>query len=62
MRRCTPAGSKDLSALPRSELFELKTIIFRNLSGRKSAAEFELLWKNKCWVAIEQACRRLRRK
>ena len=44
MKCYTPAGSKDLPSLPKSELFALKTvIIFRHLSGHKSAAEFEVI-------------------
>ena len=61
MRRCTPAGSKDLPALPKAELYQLKTIMFQQLPSfwRKPDA-FEKLWKDKCWKAIEQACKRQR--
>ena len=62
MKQCTPGGSKDLPALPLAELLELKSIVFRHIAGRKCPKKFELIWKTKCWVAIEQACRRLRRK
>ena len=62
MKQCTPGGSKDLPALPLAELLELKSIVFRHIAGRKCPKKFKLIWKTKCWVAIEQACRRLRRK
>ena len=62
MKQCTPGGSKDLPVLPLAELFELKSIVFRHIAGKKCPQKFELIWKTKCWVDIEQACRRLRRK
>ena len=63
MRRCTPAGPKELPALPKTELFALKTVMFRQLPQFwHRPNEFEKkIWKEKCWVAIEQACKRLRR-
>ena len=62
MKRCTPSGSKGFPALPKTELFQLKTIIFRHLPKYlRTPEDFETLWKSKCSVAIEQACRRLRR-
>ena len=58
--RCTPAGSKELPALPTAELYKLKTIIFQQLPHYwRNPQDFEVVWKEKCWVAIDQACRRL---
>lgn len=63
MRRCTLAGSKEFRALPKAELFYLKTIIFKQLPQFwRNPADFEKkIWKSKCWVVIEQACKRLHR-
>lgn len=62
MRRCTPAGTKDLPALPRAEMYTLKKLVFRAYPKFwHSPKSFETEWKSKCWVAIEQACGRLRR-
>jgi len=62
MSRCTPGGSKDLPALPKVELYALKTTLFQQLPLYwRKPEEFEVIWKSKCWVAIEQACHRLRR-
>ena len=63
MKQCTPAGSKDLPALPKAELFQLKVVVFRQLPKYwRKPDDFEIVWKERCWVAIEQACRRLRHK
>ena len=60
-QRCTPAGSKELPALPKAELYQLKTIMFQQLpSFWHKPDAFEKVWKDKCWTAIEQACKRLR--
>ena len=61
MSRCTPAGSKELPALPKAELFTLKTIYQQIPMYWRKPEEFENVWKTKCWVAIEQACRHFRR-
>ena len=47
MSRCTPAGSKDLPALPRAELYTLKSIIFEQLPHNwKKPEESEKIWKS----------------
>ena len=60
MARCTPRGTKDLPALPKKEMCELKKTVFQAFPNY-SAEAFETEWKSKCWPAIEQACGRLRR-
>jgi hypothetical protein len=60
MAVCTPSGSKDLPALPKHEMFELKKAVFRAFP-KYSPESFEIEWRRKCWTAIEQACGRLRR-
>lgn len=63
MKRCTPGGTKDFPALPKEEMFSLKKEVFLQLPQFwQSPANFEKIWKTKCWPAVEQACRRLRRK
>ncbi len=60
MRKCTPNGTREYPALPREELYELKTTLFRQFPKfHKCPANFEALWK-KCMTSIEQACKRLR--
>ena len=60
MRRCTPNGTRDFPALPREELYTLKTIMFNQFPRfQRCPGAFESVWK-KCVVAIEQACKRLR--
>ncbi len=60
MKKCTPSGTRDFPALPQEELFELKTIMFRQFPKfHHTPVSFEGIWK-KCVVAIEQACKRLR--
>ena len=62
MKQCTPSGSNAFPALPKNEMFQLKKAVF-HASPRfwHSPTSFEVEWKSKCWPAIEQACRRLRR-
>ena len=60
MARCTPSGTKDLPALPKQEMLELKKTVFRAFP-KYSVDAFETEWKSKCWTAIEQACGRTRR-
>ena len=63
MKRCTPGGTKELPALPREEMLTLKKAVYKELPQFwHSPVEFERLWKSKCWPAVEQACRRLRRR
>ena len=61
MRGCTPSGSSTLYALPKTEILNLKRMVFK-ASPRfwHSPAAFEAEWKGKCWPAFEQACRRPR--
>lgn len=61
MRRCTPAGSKDFLLLPKTALYYLKTVMFKQLPQfwRNPTELDRKIWKNKCWVAIEQACKYL---
>ena len=62
MKRCTPSGSNSLSALLKAEMQNLKRHVFRVFPRYwHSPAAFEVEWKTKCWPAMEQACRRLRR-
>ena len=62
MKRCTPSGSNFYPALPKAEMFHLKQVVFRTFPRFwDSPTVFEAEWKAKCWPAIEQACRRLRR-
>ena len=61
MKRCTPGGTKEFPALPKEEMFILKKIVYKQLPQFwHSPMQFEKLWKNKCWPAVEQACRRIR--
>ena len=60
MAVCTPSGTKDLLALPKHEMFELKKAVFRAFP-KYSPESFEIEWRRKCWTAIKQACGRLRR-
>ena len=63
MKRCTPGGTKDFPALPKDEMFSLKKEVFQQLPQFwQCPANFEKLWKTKCWPSVEQACCRLRRK
>ena len=63
MKQCTPGGSRELPALPKKEIFTLKKTIYKQLPQLwHSPIAFEKLWKSKCWPAVEQACRRLRRR
>ena len=62
MCKCTPSGTRNLPALPKAEMFQIKRIVFNAFPHLFPTAEaFEVEWKKKCWVAIEQACGRLRR-
>ena len=62
MKRCTPSGSSILPALPTDEMYKLKKVVFHTFpSFWHSPLAFDIEWKSKCWPAIEQACRRLRR-
>ena len=60
MARCTPGGTKDLPALPKQEMFELKKTVF-SAFPEYTMEMFESEWRSKCWPAIEQACGHLRR-
>ncbi|XP_064393574.1 uncharacterized protein LOC135341036 isoform X2 [Halichondria panicea] len=61
MARCTPNGCRDRPALPRQELYELKSEIFRLFPIYWcNPVGFEALWGN-CLTAIEQGCKRMRR-
>ncbi len=61
MARCTPNGCRDQPALPRKELYELKSEIFRLFPLYWcNPVGFEALWGN-CLTSIEQGCKRLRR-
>ena len=63
MKRCTPGGTKELRALPKREMMTLKKTVYRQLPQMWHSVDgFEKLWKGKCWPAVEQACRRLRRR
>ena len=63
MKRCTPGGTKELPALPKEEMLALKKAVYKELPQFwQSPFDFEKLWKRKCWPAVEQACRRLRRR
>lgn len=62
MVRCTPGGTRDLPGLPTTELFELKKVLLSQFPQYwKCLHVFEAIWK-KCRDAIEQACKRERRK
>ena len=60
MAQCTPGGTKDLPALPKEEMIELKKLLY-SIFPQYSPDMFEKEWRGKCWVSIEQACGRLRR-
>ena len=60
MAQCTPGGTKDLPALPKDEMSELKKLLY-SIFPQYSPDMFEKEWRQKCWVSIEQACGRLRR-
>ena len=63
MSRCAPARTPDYPVLPREELYQLKKVIFQQMPHYWSNKEgFEKIWRTKCWVAIEQACRRIHSK
>ena len=63
MGKCTPSGTKDLPALPKTEMQTLKRIVYRSFPKFWHSPEvFEAEWKVKCWAAIEQACGRIRRR
>ena len=63
MMKCTPGGTKEFPALPKGEMLILKNEVYKVLPQFwHSPADFEKLWKSKCWPAVEQACRRLRRR
>ena len=60
MKKCTPNGTREFPALPREELYKLKTVMFKQFPRYRSCpGAFESLWK-KCMTSIEQACKRLR--
>lgn len=60
MKKCTPSGTRDYCALPQEELFELKTIMFRQFPKyHQNPVGFESIWK-RCVVAVEQACKHIR--
>ena len=62
MKKCTPSGSSKYPALPKNEMYKLKKVVFHAFpSFWHSPVSFEAEWKSKCWPAVEQACRRLRR-
>ena len=59
-RQCTPNGARDLPALPREEVFQLKLSIFELFPTYWAApATFEGLWAE-CVSSIEQSCKRIR--
>ena len=45
MARCTPSGTKDLPALPKHEMLELKKTVFRAFP-KYSVDAFEMEWKS----------------
>lgn len=63
MCKCTPSGTKDMPALPKAEMQQLKDIVFQAFPRFwHSPDTYEKEWKKRCWPAIEQACGRLRRR
>ena len=61
MARCTVAGSRELPALPATELNHLKSMLLTLLPQYwRSPHEFEPVW-NLCTSSIGQGCNRLRR-
>ena len=61
MCKCTPSGTKDMPALPKAEMQQLKDIVFRAFPRFwHSPDTYEKEWKKRCWPTIEQACGRLR--
>ena len=62
MVRCTPGGTRELPGLPTRELYELKKVLLSQFPQYwRCLHVFEAIWK-KCRDAIEQACKRERRK
>ena len=59
LSKCTPQGSRAAPALPRKKLLELKKLMFTKLPGCQGS--FEAIW-GKCMTAIEQACKRARKR
>ena len=60
LKQCTPNGTRELPALPFTELFELKKAMFMQFPQYwRCPVEFEPVWK-KCVDAVQQACKRLR--
>ena len=60
MKKCTPKGGGELPALPQTELYQLKKVVFKQYPAYwKNPAGFESIWE-RCMNAIEQACKRLR--
>ena len=57
MKQCTPEGTKQLPVLLKEEMFFSEASFPAVPQFWYSPAEFEKLWKTKCWLAVEQACR-----
>ena len=60
MARCNPSGTKDLLALPKQQMHELKKTVFHAFP-KYTIEGFECEWRTKCWPAIEQAYGHFRR-
>ena len=60
MRRCTPGGTRELTALPSMELYELKRAAFAQFPHYWNCLhDFEGVLK-KCRDSLEQACKHAR--